>query len=323
MLRNHLLRLGHPVSVVALLEALVVATNERNDDDPRAIRLKYLAADGRRLPAWVNSGCGETGLIVSDEPCPEFAQGTLLFWLRFLPLPGRGRFEDGLYHGLVVARLWQAPEYPLSAREVNWLVADRCGAHYNGWWHLTRGWQTLSDDTRSVGADLAACSRPYIVLGRTRASRPAALGRTPAARGRTPAAHGRTPAAESPPGHERAQDGAPAGAASPQPTGDLPTGSSDAAGMPAAPAAPTARRRKARLGLGTGKARTPWNQALMETMRQVPTEELYNFDPFFKDWLKSYMLAAGDPPQYPEDTFKQAAAACAERIIRERAARDA
>jgi hypothetical protein len=88
------------------------------------------------------------------------------------------------------------------------------------------------------------------------------------------------------------------------------------------PSAPLAspRRRKARPGLGTGKARTPWNEKLMVTMRQVPTEELYNFDPFFEGWLKDYIDGAGKPPRYPEDTFKQAAISCAERIIRERAA---
>ena len=118
MIRKHLLRLGHPVSVAALLEALVAVTNERDDDDrPRPIRLKYLAADGRKLPAWVNSGCGETGLIVSDEPCPEFAEGTLLLWLRLVPVPRRGRVDAaGLYHGQVAVHLWQAPDYPLPRR---------------------------------------------------------------------------------------------------------------------------------------------------------------------------------------------------------------
>ena len=87
---------------------------------------------------------------------------------------------------------------------------------------------------------------------------------------------------------------------------------------PAGPAA--ARRRKARPGLGTGKPRTPWNVWLMHQMRTLPTEELYNFQPFFPGWLNEYMQRMGVPPDYPEDTFKQAAIACAERIIRERGA---
>ena len=286
MLRQHLLRLGHPVAVAALLEALVAVTNERDDDDrPRPIRLKYLAADGRQLPTWVNSLCGETGLIVSDEPCPEFAEGTLLLWLRLIPVPRRGRVDDeGLYHGQVDVHLWQAPEYPLPPREVDWFVAHHCGARNNTWWHLTRGWQTLCDDTWRVPVDPAELPRPYIVLGKTPAPAPSA------------ALAGSEP--------EQGPDPVPGPESGPVPE-------------------TVVRRRKARPGLGTGQPRAPWNKRLMERMSEVPTEELYNFDPFFQGWVEDHLRDGGRLPKYPEDDFKQAAFSCAERIIRMRAARAA
>ncbi len=51
MLRKKLLRLGHPVSLQALLEALVAeATQRAGDYRPRVEGLTCLVADGRKLP---------------------------------------------------------------------------------------------------------------------------------------------------------------------------------------------------------------------------------------------------------------------------------
>ena len=261
MIRNHLLRLGHPVSVAALLEALVAVTNEPYDDArPRPIRLKYLAADGRKLPAWVNSGCGEAGLIVSDEPCPEFAAGTLLLWLRFVPVPRRGRVDDaGLYHGQVDVHLWQAPEYPLPRREVDWFVAHHCGARNNTWWHLTRGWQTLCDDTWRVPLDPAELPRPYIVLRRTPAPEPQADPST-------------------------------------APPADL-GGASTPAPQPSA--APDLKPRKLRQGShrGAGQPRKPHSIWLLEKMRLL--DDCTDYWPLFSGWLHVYEETEGYLPANP------------------------
>ena len=93
MLRKKLLRLGHPVSLQALLEALVTDANRRDGDyRPHVDSLTYLVADGRKLPPWVDFGCGEIGLILSDEPCPELPIGTLLLWIQLRArAPARAR----------------------------------------------------------------------------------------------------------------------------------------------------------------------------------------------------------------------------------------
>lgn len=175
MLRNKLLRLGHPVSLQALLEDLAADAMQRDGDyRPHVDSLTCMVADGRKLPAWIDIGAGEFGLILSDEPCPELPMGTLLLWMQFRPVPKRGRVAEGLYSGHVVVHLWQAPNYPLTQREVDWLVADRCGAYKDHWWILTRGWGTMSYDSNSrARADADEIGPPYIVLGKTPRLRPA------------------------------------------------------------------------------------------------------------------------------------------------------
>ena len=275
MLRKKLLRLGHPVSLQALLEDLVADAIRRGGDyRPHVDSLTCMVADGRKLPPWVDIGAGKFGLILSDEPCPELPMGTLLLWLQFRPVPRRGHVAGDLYSGHIVVHLWQSPTYPLSKREVNWLIADRCGAYNDRWRILTRGWETLSYDSSSRSeADADKIAPPYIVLGKTPTPAPSAA-----------------PNDTEP---KQAPDFAPPS---------------------------VVRRRKARPGLGTGQARTPWNKALMARMSAVPTEELYDFDRFFQAWADDYLREAGHLPKYPEDDFKQAAASCAERIIRIRAA---
>ncbi len=169
MLRKKLLRLGHPVSLQALLEDLVADAIRRGGDyRPHVDSLTCMVADGRKLPPWVDIGAGEFGLILSDEPCPELPIGTLLLWIQLRPMPKRGRVVDGLYSGHVIAHLWQSPEYPLSKREVNWLVAEHCGAYLDHWWRLPRGWETLShDSTHCAEDDVDKIPPPYIVLGKT------------------------------------------------------------------------------------------------------------------------------------------------------------
>lgn len=169
MLRKKLLRLGHPVSLQALVEALVAdATRRGGGYRPHVDNLTPVIAEGSELPAWIDIGCGESGLVFGGEPFPNPLDDLPLLWIQLRPVPKRGRVAGGLYSGHVVVHLWQGPEYPLSKREVNWLVADHCGAYHDYWRRLPRGWETLShDSTRCAEDDVDKIPPPYIVLGKT------------------------------------------------------------------------------------------------------------------------------------------------------------
>ena len=97
-------------------------------------------------------------------------------------------------------------------------------------------------------------------------------------------------------------------------------GSKPVNGPPAAPL-PDKTKKKRKAGVshrGSGRPRKPSTFHLLDQMRTLPSDRLYDFHPFFPGWLHVYEDKEGRTPPYPEDLFRQAALACAERILKER-----
>ena len=291
MARRTLFRIAHPCCLRALLDLLVVRTNERlGPNRPQVTTLKPAVAEINELPAFIKVRANDkVGLLYSQEPSPTLPLGEPVLFISFRPVPERGWQRDGLFSGEIVVDVWRDDYYPLTQEEVEWLAADHCGCEGHYWLQVTttcwRELQLVCEDDL-VGIDLAAIASGDRSHAAPRTAPGTVTGTV------TIPSDGNVPSDD-----EQAESYRP---------GRWYTARQDR----------QCKRKRNGSHRGSGEPRKPYTFWLMEHMR--PLENLYDFQHLFPGYLHVYEETQGDPPANPRTSFIQAAEACVERILRER-----
>ncbi|MFN8466316.1 MAG: hypothetical protein U0X20_12235 [Caldilineaceae bacterium] len=270
MSRNTILRFARPASLQAILEGIVDCTNaHQGPNRPQVTTLRPVVADVIELPVYAQIPAdGALGLIFCEACCPTLAPGEPPLILCLRPVPGHGAEHAGIFSGAVAVSVWQHPDYPLSPKEVEWLIARNCGCENHEWSQLPLCWRKLNE---MVDDDLKDLVAQYEAGIGSPASDP-------------PNVPADTESIDSVLGKGKEKE----------------------------------TRKSNILHRGSGEPRKASTFYLLDLMRSLPSDRLYDFQPFFPGWLCVYQDTEGFTPNYPDDLFRQAALACVERILRER-----
>jgi hypothetical protein len=286
MSRRTILRFARPTTLQAVLDGIVARTNAKQGANlPHVTTLRPVVAGETDLPVFVDAPPdGKVGFVYCAGHSPHVPPGEPPLIVCFRPLPGHGCEEGGVFSGAIVAYAWQHPLYPLSPKEVEWSIAHDCGCESHEWSHLSECWEKLNEIADDDLQDLVAQYEAGI---------------------------------SSPPGAP--PDALPLNSAHDESNISPPeNGQETGRGEEQAANKPKHKRKTDPSHRGSGQPRKPATFHLMDLMRTLPSDRLYDFKPFFPSWLHVYEEKEGRTPPFPEDLFRQAAVSCAERILIER-----